>query len=121
MSLIDAEPSIVLQAQTSITEAVVTIQALAKYASSFPYYRYNYAWSYQMQNSVWMTHEDIADFTDYVQCFLILYCAYLGGFNKVPPGQLLTIEEVGQIMQGLSMPLHYAQLLTTDSADQRER
>lgn len=30
-----------------------------------------------------------------------MYCGYLGGFDRLPAGQLLTLEEVGQIMQGM--------------------
>lgn len=33
------------------------------------------------------------------KCFSILLCGWLGGFGKSETGQLLTIEEVGQILQ----------------------
>lgn len=42
------------------------------------------------------------------QCFSILLCGYLGGFGKSAGGQLLTIEDVGQIMNGeTGMPLTF--------------
>ncbi|KAK4993446.1 Translin-1 [Elasticomyces elasticus] len=40
--------------------------------------------------------------TDIKQCFSAIYCGYLGGYTKTggeaEPGRLLTIEEVGEIM-----------------------
>lgn len=42
-----------------------------------------------------------------IQCFSIIYCGYLGGYSNsgseggdAKTGRLLTIEEVGQILNG---------------------
>ncbi|PIB01764.1 Translin [Cercospora beticola] len=76
-------PVVVQAAQSSIQNAVVTIQQLAQVASNHPYYRFNYAWQKQIESST----------------FNILLCGFLGGFGKTEGGQLLTIDEVGGIMQ----------------------
>ena len=47
-----AVPSVVTIAQTNITDQVRTIQQLARVASQYPYYKFNYAWHKQMENSV---------------------------------------------------------------------
>lgn len=39
------------------------------------------------------------------QCFSILLCGWLGGFGKNEAGQLLTIEEVGQVLQSMSLTM----------------
>ena len=48
-------------------------------------------------------------YSDLKQTFAIVLCGWLGGFGgasgQAQPGRLLTIEEVGQILQG--MLLHY--------------
>ncbi|KAK3691730.1 Translin-1 [Vermiconidia calcicola] len=75
-------PSVVKAAQASIQNEVEAIQQLSEIASKNPYYKFNYAWTRQMQDA----------------CFSILLCGYLGGFGKAEGGQLLTIEEVGQVM-----------------------
>ncbi|KAM3418618.1 Translin-1 [Cercospora zeina] len=75
-------PGAVQAAQSSIQNAVATIQQLAQVASNHPYYRFNYAWQRQIESST----------------FNILLCGFLGGFGKTESGQLLTIEEVGGIM-----------------------
>ncbi|KAL0263535.1 Translin-1 [Diplodia seriata] len=61
-------------------------QKLAEAASKHPYYKFNGIWSRQVQDTI----------------FTILYGGYLGGFvsegSDTKPGRLLTIEEVGSIM-----------------------
>lgn len=78
-------PAVVTAAQNSIATSVQTIQQLAQVASKYPYYRFNYAWTRQIQDS----------------CFNILLCGFLGGFNSSAStgnGHLLTIDEVGSLM-----------------------
>ena len=41
-----------------------------------------------------MSHVELTS----LQCFTILLCGWLGGFGKNEPGKLLTIEEVGQVL-----------------------
>ncbi|KAK4635513.1 Translin-1 [Fulvia fulva] len=74
--------SVVTAAQNNIVSEVQTIQQLSAIASQHPYYRFNYAWSRQMESV----------------CFTILLCGWLGGFGKNETGKLLTIEEVGQVL-----------------------
>ncbi|KAI5370274.1 Putative Translin family [Septoria linicola] len=75
-------PNVVQAAELSIQSAVATIQQLSQVASSHPYYRFNYSWQRQIESST----------------FNILLCGFLGGLGKTETGQLLTIEEVGCIM-----------------------
>ncbi|CAK4030576.1 probable translin [Lecanosticta acicola] len=76
-------PAIVAAAQNNIGNEVQSIQQLAQVASKYPYYRFNYAWSRQIE---------------ICKCFSILLCGWLGGFGKGETGQLLTLEDVGGIM-----------------------
>ena len=45
-------PPVVKAAQDSIFEEVLIIQQLSEVASKNPYYRFNYAWTRQMQDVV---------------------------------------------------------------------
>ncbi|KAK1065322.1 Translin-1 [Friedmanniomyces endolithicus] len=69
-------------AQANIDKEVQTIHKLSETASKEPYYKFNYAWTRQIQDA----------------CSSILLCGWLGGFGKSEAGQLLTIEDVGQVM-----------------------
>ncbi|OQO06725.1 hypothetical protein B0A48_08512 [Cryoendolithus antarcticus] len=71
----------------TIENQVQSIQRLAEVASKHPYYRYNYAWTREMQSAT----------------FSILYCAYLGGLNT-QAGHLLTLSEVTTFMQSTPFP-----------------
>ncbi|KAK1061169.1 Translin-1 [Friedmanniomyces endolithicus] len=75
-------PSVVSSAQFSIDKEVQTIHKLSETASREPYYKFNYAWTRQIQDA----------------CSSILLCGWLGGFSKGEAGQLLTIEDVGEVM-----------------------
>ncbi|KAK0940195.1 Translin-1 [Friedmanniomyces endolithicus] len=77
-----AVPSVVSSAQASIDKEVQTIHKLSETASKEPYYKFNYAWTRQIQDV----------------CSSILLCGWLGGFGKGEAGQLLTIEDVGGVM-----------------------
>ncbi|KAF7195555.1 Translin [Pseudocercospora fuligena] len=79
-------PTVIQAAETSIKEQIATIQSLSAEASKHPYYKFNYSWQRQMENST----------------FSILFCGWLGGCGKEGTGNLLTIEEVGQIINGMS-------------------
>lgn len=71
-------------------------------ASQHPYYKFNYAWTRQMQDVVclaFLMHVRNS-WLMWMQCYSILLCGYLGGFGKPASGQLLTIEEVGGLMGG---------------------
>ncbi|KAK6007667.1 hypothetical protein QM012_004481 [Aureobasidium pullulans] len=79
-------PAVVSSAQESISKEVESIAKLSDAASKYPYYKYNGMWTRHVQDA----------------SFSILLCGYLGGFPSVgsgsQDGRLLTIEEVGQIM-----------------------
>ncbi|OQO09932.1 hypothetical protein B0A48_04287 [Cryoendolithus antarcticus] len=78
-----AELSPVLQAaQSSIENEVQSIQRLAEVASKHPYYRYNYAWTREMQSAVSGKHDLLER----------------RGLNT-QPGHLLTLAEVTTLMQ----------------------
>ncbi|KZF23568.1 putative Translin-1 [Xylona heveae TC161] len=77
---------VVEAAENAIREQVGTINKLAEVASKYPYYKYNFMWTRDIQNA----------------CFAILLCGWLGGFNapgnQFQQGRLLTIEETGAIL-----------------------
>ncbi|GME43972.1 Recombination hotspot-binding protein [Neofusicoccum parvum] len=79
-------PDVVTSAEAAIRYEIDAVQKLAEAASKHPYYKFNGIWSRQVQDTV----------------FTILYCGYLGGFTSegsdAKVGRLLTIEEVGGIM-----------------------
>ncbi|TKA22559.1 hypothetical protein B0A50_08129 [Salinomyces thailandicus] len=75
--------SVVKAAQTNIDKEIATIQQLSEIASKHPYYKFNYAWTRQMQDA----------------CYSVLLCGWLGGFGKGATGQLMTIEDVGSLMK----------------------
>lgn len=87
-------------AQANIAIEIQTIQQLSEVASKQPYYRFNYAWTKQIEASVCINVDEFLSVLTTFQCFSILLCGWLGGFSK-QLGQLLTIEEVGAIMQGM--------------------
>ncbi|KAI6905998.1 Translin [Hortaea werneckii] len=76
-------PSLVTAAQANIDQEIKTIQQLSEVASQHPYYKFNYAWTRQMQDV----------------CYSILLCGWLGGFGKGETGQLMKIEDVGALMK----------------------
>ncbi|RMZ31137.1 hypothetical protein D0859_04751 [Hortaea werneckii] len=76
-------PSLVTAAQANIDHEIKTIQQLSEVASQHPYYKFNYAWTRQMQDV----------------CYSILLCGWLGGFGKGETGQLMKIEDVGALMK----------------------
>ncbi|RMY63762.1 hypothetical protein D0863_10308 [Hortaea werneckii] len=76
-------PSLVTAAETNIDHEIKTIQQLSEVASQHPYYKFNYAWTRQMQDV----------------CYSILLCGWLGGFGKGETGQLMKIEDVGALMK----------------------
>lgn len=45
-------PSLVTAAETNIDHEIKTIQQLSEVASQHPYYKFNYAWTRQMQDVV---------------------------------------------------------------------
>ncbi|KAI4728075.1 Translin [Aureobasidium sp. EXF-10728] len=85
-SNIGSVPAVVSSAQESISKEVESIAKLSDAASKYPYYKYNGMWTRHVQDA----------------SFSILLCGYLGGFSGIgsgsKDGRLLTIEEVGQIM-----------------------
>ncbi|KAF2239298.1 translin [Viridothelium virens] len=80
--------SVVVAAESAIRYEIDTIQKLSEAASKHPYYKYNGIWTRNIQDA----------------CFTILLCGWLGGYQEVfssssASGQLLTIEQVGQVMK----------------------
>lgn len=76
-TLADAWKSVALQSET--------ISKLGEVASKYPYYKYNNLWTKDIQNAI----------------FAIVLCGWLGGFPSegAQSGTLLTIEEVGEILE----------------------
>ncbi|TGO81356.1 hypothetical protein BPOR_1191g00040 [Botrytis porri] len=89
---------VLVSAENAIKEEAESIQKLADIASNHPYYKYNGIWTRDVQNVI----------------FAILLCGWLGGLNKdgklAQSGRLLTIEEVGEILQG-----YFAHRFSTNS------
>ncbi|CAG8958097.1 hypothetical protein HYFRA_00000442 [Hymenoscyphus fraxineus] len=77
---------VIAAAENAIKEELESIAKLAEIASDIPYYKYNGLWTREVQNVV----------------FSILLCGWLGGMaingSPAEQGKLLTIEEVGQIL-----------------------
>ena len=73
--------SVVSAAQDSIKHEIETISKLAEQGSKYPYYKYSYSWTREMQGTV----------------FSILLCGYLGGMDT-ERGQLLTLEDVARVL-----------------------
>ncbi|KAI9835044.1 MAG: hypothetical protein M1819_002596 [Sarea resinae] len=74
-------------AEGAIRDEIQSISKLSVVASKYPYYKYNSMWSREIQNA----------------SFAIVLCGWLGGFSQegsspAEQGRLLTIEEVGQIL-----------------------
>ncbi|KAI9850513.1 MAG: hypothetical protein M1838_005577 [Thelocarpon superellum] len=72
-------------AEKAIQDEVQTIAQLSKIASKHPYYKYNVMWTRDMQ----------------IVAYSVILCGWLGGFRleaSPPQGRLLTIEEVGAIL-----------------------
>ncbi|CAD6499523.1 BgTH12-03635 [Blumeria graminis f. sp. triticale] len=78
--------SVIEAAEKSIKLELQSVGTLATIASKSPYYKYNQLWTRDIQNLI----------------FNILFCAWLGGVGREghegSPGKLLTIEEIGIIM-----------------------
>ena len=78
---------------------------LGEVASKYPYYKYNGLWTRDVQNAVrepdhWLSKLNAKS----IQIFAIVLCGWLGGFPsdgaEARIGRLLTIEEVGEILEG---------------------
>ncbi|KAI9664904.1 MAG: hypothetical protein M1821_006352 [Bathelium mastoideum] len=81
-------PQVISSAESAIRYEIDTIQRLSEAASKHPYYKFNGIWSRNIQDA----------------CFTILLYGWLGGYPDIHQGgsisgQLLTIEQVGQIMK----------------------
>lgn len=91
-------------------------------ASGYPYYKYNGLWTRDIQNTVWGKDDESPQFVFFFpspalakyeiffliyQIFAIVLSGWLGGFSSdliddLPQtGRLLTIEEVGEILDGI--------------------
>lgn len=96
--------SVVLNtARETIEKEISTIDVLSRIASQYPYYKYNYAWTREMQGTVRLplsilsNHQSTTNTSQKV--YSILLTGYLGGLPNTTPGQLLTLEEVGALLQ----------------------
>ncbi|TVY26653.1 Translin-1 [Lachnellula hyalina] len=87
-------------AEGAIKEEVASIKSLSDVASSSPYYKYNGLWTRDVQNVI----------------FSILLCGWLGGMahngKAAEAGRLLTIEDVGAILDGTLIPIFQRLKLT---------
>ncbi|KAF1989968.1 Translin [Aulographum hederae CBS 113979] len=79
--------NVITAAESSIRYEIDSIEKLSKAASEHPYYKWQFKWTHQVQDTI----------------FTILFCGWLGGYTgegeEAKPGKLLTIEEVGKIMK----------------------
>ncbi|KAG0646223.1 Translin [Hyphodiscus hymeniophilus] len=73
---------VISSAEKSIIDEIASVKSLAEIASKSPYYKYNGMWSRDVQNVI----------------FAILFCGWLGGMGTSDAGKLLTIEEVGKVL-----------------------
>lgn len=84
-----------------------TISKLGEVGSKYPYYKYNSLWTRDIQNAVCRLsfNHSLHYHAQENQIFAIVLCGWLGGFpNEVAQsGKLLTIEEVGEILEGILM------------------
>jgi len=96
-------PELLTSAEEAIRNSRESITKLSQVSSNQPYYKWNGMWSRQVQDTV----------------FTILFCAYLGGFSKegeTKKSPLLTIEEVGELLQGT-----YCLIILLDWYDHADR
>ncbi|KAF2138815.1 uncharacterized protein K452DRAFT_255704 [Aplosporella prunicola CBS 121167] len=79
-------PEVINAAEGAIRYEIDAVGKLAEASNNHPYYKFNGIWTRQVQDTV----------------FTILFCGYLGGYSSdgsdTKAGRLLTIEEVGSIM-----------------------
>nr|POF11629.1 hypothetical protein CFP56_44467 [Quercus suber] len=80
-------PPVLAAASTSIQSEISTIQTLAALASKHPYYKFNYAWTRQMQ--------------DVTLSILLNGWLERSSSGRTGSDLLLTIEEVGALMGGM--------------------
>lgn len=80
-------PSLLSQVEDAVKEEIDTVIKLSELASNYPYYKYNYRWTRQVQDAI----------------STVLLTAWLGGMaTQSEPGELgrlLTLEHVGEIFQ----------------------
>jgi len=78
--------SLLPQVEEGIRKEIQAIQALAAYASKYPFYKYSFKWSRQVQDAV----------------STVLMCAWLGGMAAESRtgelGRLLQLDEVGKVL-----------------------
>ncbi|KAJ2904228.1 hypothetical protein MKZ38_008558 [Zalerion maritima] len=90
-------PALLVQVEDAIKAEIASVQELAVFASQYPYYKYNHRWTRNMQNVV----------------STMILCGWLGGMKTTATaaaeaaggrqeelhiGRLMTIEEVGEVL-----------------------
>lgn len=77
-----------------------TVKSLDQAASQHPYYKYSQMWARQMQDAVSAPQpSEVVPNLDSMQTFAFIFCCWCGGLGK-KEGHLLTIDEVGSLLDG---------------------
>ncbi|KAB5539542.1 Translin [Coniochaeta sp. 2T2.1] len=80
-------PALLEQIEQPVRKEIKQVGELSKFASSYPYYKYSYRWSRNVQDAI----------------LTVLLTAWIGGMaTSTSPGELgrlLTLEQVGEIFQ----------------------
>ncbi|KAK1770922.1 Translin [Phialemonium atrogriseum] len=80
-------PTFLGQAEAAIKDELKTVTQLSEFASKYPYYKYNFKWTRNLQDAI----------------FTVIFTAWLGGLSSATKqgelGRLLTLEEVGDVFQ----------------------
>ncbi|KAL5920086.1 Translin-1 [Pyricularia oryzae] len=91
----DYAAALLPQLEAAIKDMIATTKALEEEASKHPYYKYNFKWTRHVRGAI----------------FTIVLCAFLGGLgNETKPGELgrlLSLEEVGAVLQADLNPLRF--------------
>jgi hypothetical protein len=115
------DPALILNAVADVLEAakepissvVNTVSKLSQAASKMPYYKFNNMWSRQMQGAVRITisSQQYQSMLTALQVEVLLLWGWLGGYKyeggEVKCGQLLTIEDLGEILHSKSNVVNY--------------
>jgi hypothetical protein len=100
---------VIKSAEDAIKEQIASVGKLAEITSNTPYYKYNGLWTRDVQNVI----------------YSILFCGWLGGIAlegaPAATGKLFTIEEVGNILNGMSSSSLRDLLLICYSAGEHQR
>lgn len=110
-------------AKEPISHVIETVGKLSQAASKMPYYKFNNMWSRQMQGAVRHVASILTpSLLTSLQVEVLLFWGWLGGYKheggQVKCGQLLTIEDLGEILHSTIAHHTSGSLLTPNSPRQ---